>query len=250
MSATVPRANTDKRQVLRLLSGLIREEKLTTGQRLPAIRELAALWDMTPHAVRDGVMHAQHLGLVQVRPQAGIFVHTPNLDTVLDSLQDALAATVLAADQDLIDLMEARRLLEAETARLAAKRRRLDDLVPMRQALEVMARTRDRATFIEADDALHLQIARIAGNGVYRVTLQSYLVLLHPFRRNLVLFDTPTFQHTQRTHNAIFEAILHEDPEAARAAMWDSLTHEPEVILSMLTARPHKPRRGSRPARP
>ena len=86
-------------------------------------------------------------------------------------------------DRNLFHLLDARRLVEIELAGRAAERRQLEDLLPVRRALEAMAempQTERRADYVEQDIRFHVEIARLAGNSVLLTIQQSLLEMLRP----------------------------------------------------------------------
>ena len=72
-----------------------------------------------------------------------------------------------SAKIDAHELVEARELIESETARLAAERATPEDLQEIRKHLDVMAAaTDDPKTFLEADLNFHLAVAKAAHNQI------------------------------------------------------------------------------------
>lgn len=233
--ATTSTQTATEGQIIERLIEHIKFEGLSAGERLPPIRKLAELWGLRPHEVRDGVLQAHHLGLVDVRPQAGIYVQSPDMSSVLKSLENALSITALTTgrEQRLMDLLEARRLVEVELIATAASRRRIDDLLPLRRSIEEMETSfHDRAAFVAADTEFHLEIARIAGHSIWPVVLQSFLVLLRPFRE-AIRFDPSHLEETQRQHREIYKAIQDGNVKAAKAAMAAHITYSPEFVLEL-----------------
>lgn len=211
------------RSVVHRLVQHIRRERMSPGDRLPSIRRLAALWDIGPNFVRDGLLHAQTLGLVRVHPRSGAFVQTVDFSSLVDGLADTLDTALAQEDANLFHLIEARALLETEVIDRSVARRRPEDLFPLRQALEAMRdKARDRAGFVEADEKFHLAVTRMTGNPVLVIILRALLVLLRPYRLHM----TPTSGRQRRTlrqHEAIYRCVVEGDRQGACAAMHDHL---------------------------
>jgi GntR family transcriptional repressor for pyruvate dehydrogenase complex len=144
-----------------------------------------------------------------------------NFASVVDSLSDTLPATLMRQDHNLIYVLDARRIVEMETVAQAAQRRRLEDLLPIRRALESMAQNpqpEQRSEYVRADIEFHLGIAQAAGNPVMTILLQSLLNCLRPYL--LSLRWTPEHRlHTEQSHSSLYEAILKGNVEAACASM-------------------------------
>jgi GntR family transcriptional regulator, transcriptional repressor for pyruvate dehydrogenase complex len=140
----------------------------------------------------------------------------------------------------MMELIEARRTIEVELAAIAAARRRMDDLVPLRQSLEAMdASLDDQKAFIEADTEFHLQIGRIAGHSIWLIVLQAFLVLLRPFRESRAV-SRERLVEAQRQHKELYLAILNGDVIAARDSMMRQQTHSPEYLMSLVLGMPEE----------
>jgi GntR family transcriptional repressor for pyruvate dehydrogenase complex len=211
----------DSRQMVRQLVDHIRSEGLTVGDRLPSIRTLSEKLKVSTSLVRDAMIQAQAMGMIKLHPRSGAFVQSLSFASIVDALSDTLPATLLTQDHNLIYVLDARRVVEIETVTQAAQRRRLEDMLPIRRALEIMAQNpeaENRANYVRADIEFHLGIAQAAGNPVLTILLQSLLDCLRPYL--LSLRWTPEHRlHTETSHSTLYEAILKGNIEAACAAM-------------------------------
>jgi GntR family transcriptional repressor for pyruvate dehydrogenase complex len=222
---------------VQLLIDYINDKQLSPGHRLPPIKELAVELGLPPHAVRDALLQAQTMGLVQVRSRSGCYVGSVNFGPLVEVFSRSLPHVMPQRDHHLFDLLEARRLIEIELAGIAATRRRMTDLVPLRQALTAMYETpEDYDAYMTHNEAFHLGIARTAGNEVLLAMLQSLLDLLRP---TLDAHKPNTWkdefsekrQRDAREHEAIFQALFAMDAPAARAAMAEHLRDTAESLL-------------------
>lgn len=219
------------------LIGYISNQKLAVGERLPPIKELAKTFGVQPHAVRDAILRAQSIGLLCVRPRSGVYVQSINLSSPANPFLQAQPVSRGDKDANLLDVLEARRLIESELAGVAAARRRLTDLVPVRDALQQMyTDTADYERYIRHNEDFHLQIAAIAGNQV----LQNMLRQLLGMMREVLLQHQPANWHEVRSakretdireHEAVYHAILAGDPAGARAAMQTHLRDTTESLI-------------------
>ncbi|MGC4115107.1 MAG: pyruvate formate lyase family protein [Myxococcales bacterium] len=103
---------------------LILSGKLTIGQRLPSERELALMMKVSRPVVHEGLVVLGQKGLVTQKPRVGTVVADYRRSgslTTLTSLLNYAEGTV--GTRLLEDVLEMRRLLEVEAARLAARHR-------------------------------------------------------------------------------------------------------------------------------
>jgi DNA-binding FadR family transcriptional regulator len=229
---------TDGSEPIRRLIDYIRSNGLNAGDRLPSIRHLAAAFGLGTNAVRDALVQAQAMGLVKIHPRSGAFVRSPNYAPFVDALADTVAASLLQADHNLLHVLDARRHVEIELAAQAAQWRRLEALLPVRQALEAMRRSAKHwPKCVDADIQFHVGIARAAGNPVLVTILQALLGLLRP---HLVgwPWTEEGWQRTDRSHAAIYQAILDQDRDGARKAMSEHLNLACEHLLKEIQAPP------------
>jgi GntR family transcriptional regulator, transcriptional repressor for pyruvate dehydrogenase complex len=238
-------------QGVRRLMDYVSRRKLLVGSRLPSIKELAEELELAPHVVRDALLQAQTMGLIQVRPRSGSYVQSVDFGPLVQVFSEFLPAALMQKDRNLFDLLEARRLIEVELAALAATRRRLADLLPLRQAIAAMYEpSADYESYMTQNQNFHLGIARIAGNEVLTGVLECLLVLMRPTlgERQPYTWKDEGSEKRRRDaneHEAIFQALLAADPEAARAAMAAHLQDTTNTLLPQPKAR----RKAATPAR-
>ena len=147
----------------------IRRGALTPGVRLPGERDLAHRLGVARATVREALGALQVRGLVETRPGAGSFVAADAMERLAGS-DEASAGLDLPADAGPAAVLEARRILEPEIARLAARRGTVDPAVD--RLLEVMAASADpadpaqRRAWSDADRDFHRLLAVSTANPV------------------------------------------------------------------------------------
>jgi DNA-binding FadR family transcriptional regulator len=156
-------------------------------------------------------------GWVEVRTGSGVYV--------LDRRHRAAAPIAPAAEAEWgpLELIRARRVVEGETAALAAQQATRRDLQAMSRAIEHMRTLADRNEMpLESDRAFHLAIVAACGNTVLIETVQTYWDSRRGpiFMRLGGYFETAqSWRSAIAEHEAIRDAIAAHDPAAARAAM-------------------------------
>ena len=164
----------------------------------PALCDLLELGRMPVHQAVHRLMSE---GFVQILPRKGMIIRP-------DSLHDVL------------ELLEARSIIEPQIAALAAKRISSDQLVALRALLERasgLVDERHRSEFLSADRGFHQAIAEAAGNSVLIDAQRP----LHErtARRHLRVWEPDALTVTQREHEAIGRALARRDPVAAAKTM-------------------------------
>ena len=164
----------------------VRTGELRVGDKLPPERALALTMEISRPTLREAARILVDAGLLEVRrgPGGGMFVAT---DVVPVDLVRRVSELRLGEAES---VLEARRLLEPQVARLAHARASGDDLAPLERTIdamrEIVARgylPSDEDRFLQLDVQFHLALARAAGN----TTLESLLRIV--FRQLEILRD-------------------------------------------------------------
>jgi len=180
------------------------------GQRLPSETELAAEVGVGRSSVREAVKLLARDGLLDVRHGVGTFVAESADEPALDQL--LRRARVL-------EVLEVRRALEMEAARLAAERSRPEDLAEIRDqvadrhALQVGGAD----AFVAADLEFHRSVVVLAGNSVLTALFDSVRPVLHTALVEMV-DNEPELPDTGDAHDALVDALEAGDGTAAVAA--------------------------------
>lgn len=213
MEATVLRKHTLVEELSDRLAGEIRSGGLAMNGLLPSERHLAERFGVSRPVVREATKRLELQGLVEVRQGIGIRV-TDRLHAPMTS-----AARLLLPEEGerLRQALEVRAILEPEIARRAAERAGPADrerLQVLHHDLELAA---DLAAAMEVDLAFHREIARVSGNEIFGLMLDSIADLGRESRR--ATMSEAGVGRAVKQHAAVLGAILAGDANAAEKAM-------------------------------
>lgn len=189
----------------------ISSRRLVPGDVLPTERQLAESLEVGRSSIREALRMLESRGLIEAVGH-GAF-------TVADygnPLNASLALLVEMRDGDLRELFEVRKMIEVETAALAAERRSDDDLARMRGAIEAMdAGLASADRYITGDLEFHQAVVAATGNRIARDVMHAIRGVM---RRGLMsLYQIPgSPERSMQQHRQIFEAVLAQDPDEAR----------------------------------
>ncbi|MCG2583771.1 FadR/GntR family transcriptional regulator [Massilia sp. TS11] len=203
---------------------------LKPGDKLPTETAIMELHGVSRTVVREAMSKLQAAGWVETRHGIGTFV----IERAPQGL--AFPPDQIRTVRDVLDILELRISLETEAAWLAATRRSADQVAELRSVLEEMqsATTRNSRS-VELDKRFHYLIAAATGNP-YFVDILGQLgqAIIPRARLNTAQLsqDDPVryLERVQREHAAIFQAILAQDADAARAAMRTHLSNSRERL--------------------
>ncbi|WP_143516183.1 GntR family transcriptional regulator [Pusillimonas sp. T2] len=184
---------------------LIKDKILSLELRPGLFLNEAALCAMTGFGrmpVHQAIQRLRMEGLIEVIPRKGLVVR-------FDSLHDIL------------ELIEARLTMEPEVVALAAQRVTPEQIEELRGLLvrsKALTSQTKRDEFSQIDHAFHSLIALAAGNK-FLADAQRPLHDRSNMMWHLRVMPDDGLVVTQREHEAILEAIIKQDAQAAREAM-------------------------------
>lgn len=197
-------------QVVNQLKESIASGELQPGDPLPPERQLMTDMGVSRSSLREAFRVLELLGLIDSVPGKGRFVRKPRGDAA-DSRNMPLE------DEAVLELMEARRVLDPAIATEAAMHAMPSDLMKLRK---VLSRTEKDLDKIEprsqADFDFHLALAESTHNFVFIniVKMTFNLIMATHERIYSLLADKETFL---KEHQAIYGAIIDHDVQKAHA---------------------------------
>src|ERR1700689_1143213 len=207
--------------------------KWKAGARLPAERELCQQLGIARTTLREALKAMELIGMLESRVGEGTFV-CPRSEFLARPLLWAFTGTDHA---ELADLMEARSLMEADLAGLAAKRGTPQELERIANAIDAMQHDiAGHEAVIESDMAFHFAVGEAAHNEALANAAQLLRNVLKYWIHLKLMINRVPAQALER-HRAIYEAICRRDVLASRALMQEHLD-ETSVIITRLTAAP------------
>lgn len=222
---------------------LILSGKFAIGQKLPSERELSQQLGVSRPVVHEGLVDLQTKGLVSMKPRVGTVVNDYRSQGSLAILGSLIDYHQGRFEPKLLDsLLAMRRLIEIETARLAARNRTREHLSVFEAIIAQEAAVAPDAidTLTGLDYAFHHQIAMASANMVYPLFLNSfkevYTNLSHQF------FSDPAVAPVVKdSHQRIAQAIADKDAQAASTIMAKILTHGEKHLKAVVARQGGKP---------
>jgi len=195
----------------------IRDGQLPSGQRLPTESALVQRFGVSRTVVREALSRLKTMGLIESRQGSGAFVK--------DSSQSSAGQLVLTSDGSVnavIQMVEMRRALEAESAALAAARRTPADIKSIKDKIASLERAVAAGGDGVAEDvAFHTAIATAANNPFLLATLAYLNQFLRDATRVTRANESTRSDFAQQVrdeHAQIVKSIEAGDAAAARMA--------------------------------
>jgi GntR family transcriptional regulator, transcriptional repressor for pyruvate dehydrogenase complex len=208
-----------------LLSG-----RYEPGEKLPTQRALAAELDVNMASVREAVKRLEQLGLVEVRHGDAMRVTDWRTSGGLDVIAHVLFAAGGLDREMLAQLMEARRLMLAESARLAAERRDEDQARRLTALAARIAEASDAAAAQALDFAFFAELVEAAGNVVLTLVMNSIRRIY--FARG-ELFE-PIVDAPRELYQRAARAVNRRQPDAAARAVAELAAAQERALMESL----------------
>ncbi len=211
-------------EIVEQLKGMITKGELKPGDKLPSERDMAEALGVSRTSVREALTALEAIGILAVRSGEGTFVRQTNISETFEPL-----ALVLAVERNPgAQMMEVRRVLETESAALAALRASETNLEKIRDNLHKMKTATSVASAVEYDLKFHFSIAEATQNTILLRIMNTVADLMHhTFRTNREKLFADAIMGPQiiAEHEAIFQAILIRNPEQARQNMLEHINN-------------------------
>jgi len=211
-------------EIIGQIKKLIVDGKLQPGDKLLSERELSEKLNVSRASVREAFSALEMMGIIAIRPGEGSFVRQVSFEGMLEPLSFILQMEI----DDIMQLLEVRKILEVETAALAALRATPADLEAIHKSLvSMMEELRQGEIGDIADASFHFSVAKAANNPILIKVMNTISDLMNKSfrssRQKLFLIENmPAVLYN--AHAEIFEAISDRNPSLARLRMREHLT--------------------------
>ena len=202
---------------------MIKTGELNPGDRLDSVEQLAEMFDVSRSAVREALSGLRAMGLVEMRQGEGTFVTRFNAS----NFTLPVTAGMLLEKEDIKELYEMRKILEVGAAKSAALYHQVEDLMPLRDAIEDMNKAKQSNEIGEnADMRFHLAIANATHNQILIYVMGSVSEVMRSAlreTRKLLIYSEQKTVSLINEHQLIYDAIEARKPDQAQKYMLEHL---------------------------
>ena len=247
-------------EIVYQITNLIKKGKWKPNEQLPSETELAKAFNVSRNSIREALKSLSLLGIIYAHPGQGTFI----IKDALQKLENSELIDIISEKASTAELMETRLVIEPHLSELAALRatdqdkRKLEKVFdPLKNDLSsriiVLNREQEIETASETTvltkgvftvDELqqlktnpsncgiefHMCIAETARNKVLTKFLQSIKGKLEWQRSWIYFKNSQDIRKMLVDHTEIYEAIITNDRDRARRAMYKHLVHTYENI--------------------
>ena len=184
------------------------------GTKIPSENQLAQELGVSRMSVREALEKLVALNVITKKQGEGTFVKELSPSVYMNNL----LPMILLTEDSLNDVLEFRKIIETEGARLCAQRCDDATLEALKKDCEEMRRHKEHASqeFADADYDFHLQVAKGSGNSLIA---KVYSLLTDLFRIHSEMLNEKRGPDKGPHHERIYEAIREREPELAAIYM-------------------------------
>ncbi|MBP2323856.1 DNA-binding FadR family transcriptional regulator [Kibdelosporangium banguiense] len=193
-------------QVIEQMRSAITTGEWRVGERIPTEPELVTALGVGRNTVREAVRALAHAGLLEVRQGDGTFVRATS---------ELSGAVRRLCGPELRDVLEVRRTMEVEGARLAASARteaQLEQLTRLLEMRDEAAASGQWARFVQIDADFHHLVVIASHN---RLLAELHAGLTEVIKASIEALDNSQPDARKIDHRGLLFAIRDRDPERA-----------------------------------
>jgi GntR family transcriptional regulator, transcriptional repressor for pyruvate dehydrogenase complex len=205
-------------QVIEQIKEMIVSGKLKRGDRLPPERELVEQLQVSRTSIREAIRALQIIGLVECKQGGGNFIK----ESFENSLFEPLSIMFVLQNSKPEEILELRKIVEVETAALAAGKIKDKELKEIQEIIEQMKASSDEELDAKLDKELHYKIAHASGNFLVVNVLSAISSLVDSFikdARKIILIQKENKEILLGHHESLYNALQAHDKSKAAKVM-------------------------------
>lgn len=218
-------------QVMEKIKRSIISGEFKIGERLPTELHLTEMFGVSRVPIREALRSLRQAGYLVTKHGIGTFVNIASPDI----LGSEFNAFMFLQEKSIKEMLQLRKLLEVESARMAAINATDLDIEKILHYEKVAKEevTKHRLgkdnSFYAADLKLHVAIAEASHNGIYVQFINSIHETLH-IHQFLSLQESPQRDEVISYHRNICEAIAERNPDKAARMMATHMNRVEDMI--------------------
>lgn len=166
--------------VIEQIKEIVKRGELKSGDKLPSERDLCEKLEVSRASVREALKSLQMLGLIESKHGEGNFIN----ENFENSLLEPLSIVFLLLGSKSEDVLELRKIIEPETAAIAAKNITDEQLIELKEIMDELNNNSDIEACAILDKKFHYKIAQATGNHLISTIMFSISSLVEKYIEN------------------------------------------------------------------
>lgn len=215
--------------VIEQIQDMIMEGALEKGDKLPSERGLSEQLGISRTSIREALRALEIIGLVESRQGEGNFIK----GDIESSMLEPLSVMFVLSGGKPLDILELRKIIEVESARLAAQRIDGDEKEELKEIMDGLRNAKSEIESSEFDKKFHYMIAKCTGNYLLLNFLNVISSLMRDFIKSArweILQANKEQGFLVNQHQAVCDAVVANDPPKAAVAMKEHIEYIYNVV--------------------
>ena len=215
ISTIFTRLNTPtlKQNCTQAIMSKIISGELKPGDRLPPERELAEMMGISRSSVNQSVLELESMGFLNIQPRRGTVVRDYRKYPTPQSLAAIMSYDSVELDHSMFsDMMDFRRLVEMECARLACDNIYDNTYAEMEGCIDALEQGGDPE---EQVYQFHYRLTQASGNGIYSMFFRAFEPVIRALIKQHYSVKAGDVQESARLHRRLLVAIKAKDEQQA-----------------------------------
>lgn len=220
-------------QVIEQIKEIIQNGELRCGDQLPSERDLCERLNVSRTSIREALRSLEMLGIIECRQGEGNFIKA----SFEGSLLEPISITFMLHGSKTNEILELRKIIEPETAALAAKNISDAELQEIKGLMSLLNQEDDSEKSAEIDKKIHYKIVQASGNDLITNVMYAISNLINRYIEDVVtnLFKSPENRNiVKEQHEAVVRAIEAHDALKAAVAMRKHLDYTNDFISNSI----------------
>lgn len=205
--------------VVEQIQTAILDGRISAGEKLPPERELCDMFQTSRGSLREALRILEQKSLIEIRlgTNGGAYVKDANAELMAENLAMLIRSHTVSLEH----LAEFREGVEGFVTGLAALRSTAADNKKLVQLIDEAAACREGGlsrwgSFVQVDERVHTEVARIAGNPLYTFVLHSIHDNIHRYYDKYLVVGEIEMEENFQDLRLIVEAITEHDAAKAQ----------------------------------
>ncbi len=216
-------------QVIEQIKGMIADGTLKKGDKLPSERELVEQLQVSRTSIREALRAMEIIGLIECKQGGGNFVR----EDFKNNLFEPLSIMFMLEKGNPMEIIEVRRIIEVETAALAAERITQEELDSLEKIVEQLKQSMNEDDAVKIDKRFHYEIAQASKNKLIITLLNAISSLIDAYikdARMKILLEEENRTLLSSQHEKVYLALKRHDIAGAVTAMRQHLDFANEYM--------------------
>ncbi|MBU3917356.1 FadR family transcriptional regulator [bacterium] len=184
--------------------------KLRSGEKLPSERELGEMLGTSRGTLREALRILEQKGLVEIK--LGVNGGAVVKEATSEQLSETLALLIRSQSVSLAHLAEFREGVEGIVASLAAERATDVDIKELKKLLREAQKYKEKGLsqwgqFVKVDEQLHMALARISRNPIYRFIIETIHDNIHRYYDKFLSVGENELEENYQDLRQLVEAV-------------------------------------------